>query len=82
ASDSKGESIILYNPLNARYLNVDLGQVQDFDGQFRVQVKIQAEAKSSDKDTDHNARLDTPVVDDVTILYSKGEEILLWEIVE
>ncbi|MFH1550189.1 MAG: hypothetical protein ABIH04_06480, partial [Planctomycetota bacterium] len=46
ASDSKGESIILYNPLNARYLNVDLGQVQDFDGQFRVQVKIQAEAKS------------------------------------
>ena len=82
ASDGEGDSIILYSPLNTRNLDVDLGQVQDFDGQFRVQVKIQAEAKSSDKDSEHNARLDTPVVDDITILYSKGEEILLWEIVE
>jgi hypothetical protein len=91
-SDHNGR-VDLYCPINNRELFVPMAD-SAFDGKFHIRVEIDAYPFDESNVLSNNgfpneydfyrARFlnDTPVLDDITIIYSTGEEIISWEIVQ
>ena len=85
--------IDLYCPTNNRELYVSLAD-SAFDGKFHIQVVMDAIPFDSDHLLADNGfpseyeffrthvLNDTPVLDDITILYYTGEEIVSWEVLQ